>query len=81
MHMAVHDGLSRSLPGVDADIEPHHIRILSANAVSLVLQETLDGGSLGVVQVEVVRDMAAGDHQRVARSTPAKSRSVEGTRD
>jgi hypothetical protein len=60
MHMAVHDGLSRCLPGVYTDIETHNIGIVSAEVVSSVLQESLDGGSLRVVQVEVVRDVAAG---------------------
>ena len=55
--MAVHDGLSRCLPRVDTHIKTHDIGIVSADAVSSLLQELVDGIPLRLMKVEILRDV------------------------
>jgi hypothetical protein len=55
--MALENRLARRFAGVDAYVEARNRRIGALQSAMLILQEALDSGLLGSVQVETTRNM------------------------
>jgi hypothetical protein len=66
VNMAVEDGLPSSRAAVDPDVEAWNGTVTFASARSSIFEQALDGAALRLTQVEVVRDMPAGDGEHVA---------------
>ena len=63
--MAVHDGLTRRLAAVHADVEALDRCVGSEHVQSHVIENEIDGAPLGLVKVEIGGCVTPGDDQRV----------------
>ena len=65
MDMAVHDGLTRRLAAVHANIEALDRCVGSEHVQSHLIENEIDGAPLGLVKVEIGGCVTPGDDQRV----------------
>jgi hypothetical protein len=65
MDMAVHDGLTRRLAAVHANVEALDRCVGSEQVQSHLIENEIDGAPLGLVKVEIGGCVTPGDDQRV----------------
>jgi hypothetical protein len=65
MDMAVHDGLTRRLAAVHANVEALDRCVGSEHVQSHLIENEIDGAPLGLVKVEIGGCVTPGDDQRV----------------